>query len=77
MVAVIDSVVAGGFAGIAAVGLGLGTVGALVLGALVFLVSLAGFVTWAHRSIASYREELDVLFPDATARGRLSSTESR
>ena len=32
MVAVMDSVVAGGFAGIAAVGLGLGTAGALVLG---------------------------------------------
>ncbi len=63
MVAVMDSVVAGGFAGIAAVGLGLGTAGALVLGALFFVVSFAGFVTWAQRSIASYRNELDVLFP--------------
>ena len=68
MVAVIDSVVAGGIAGVAGVGLGLGTLGALVLGALFFLVSLAGFVTWAQRSIARYRDELDVLFP-TPARG--------
>ena len=46
LVAVIDSVVAGAVAGIAAIGLDLGVAGALVLGNLFFLLSLAFFVRW-------------------------------
>jgi hypothetical protein len=63
VVAVIDSVVAGAVAGIAGIELGLGTVGALVLGAALFLVSLVGFFAWAWRLIEKYRTDLDVLFP--------------
>ena len=63
VVAVIDSVVAGAVAGIAGIELGLGTVGALVLGAAFFLVSLVGFFAWAWRLIEKYRTDLDVLFP--------------
>jgi hypothetical protein len=63
VVAVIDSVVAGAVAGIAAVGLDLGVAGALVLGAVLFLLSLACFVVWAERMIAGYRVEIDSIFP--------------
>ena len=63
VVAVIDSVVAGALAGIAANELGLGMAGALVLGGVCFLLSLASFVFWAQREIGRYRTELDSLFP--------------
>src|SRR5262249_11657286 len=63
VVAVIDSVVAGAIAGIAGIGLDLGTAAALLLGILFFLVSLAGFVMWAIRILARYRTEIDSLFP--------------
>ena len=63
VVAVIDSVVAGAVAGIAGIELGLGTLGAVVLGAALFLISLAGFFAYAWRQIDRYRQELDVLFP--------------
>ena len=63
VVAVISSVVAGAAAGIAAIGLDLGTAGALVLGGLLFLASLGGFAAWAQRRIARSQTELEVLFP--------------
>jgi hypothetical protein len=63
VVAVVDSVVAGAAAGIAGIGLDLGVAGALVLGAVFFLVSLASFVVWAMRSIRSGLDTLDPLFP--------------
>jgi hypothetical protein len=63
VVAVIDSVVAGAIAGIAGIGLDLGTAGAVSLGIVFFLISLAGFVAWAMRIIARYRTEIDSLFP--------------
>jgi hypothetical protein len=49
MVAVIDSVVAGAIAGIAGLGLDLGTAGAIVVGVASFLVSLACFVAPGRR----------------------------
>jgi hypothetical protein len=63
VVSVISSVVAGAAAGIAAIGLDLGTAVALVLGSVFFLASLGGFAIWAQRAIAKYRTDLDVLFP--------------
>jgi hypothetical protein len=63
VVAVIDSVVAGATIGIAALALDLGTVAAIALGAVLFLVSLGGFAVWAKRLIDRYRAELDPLFP--------------
>jgi hypothetical protein len=63
VVAVVDSVVAGAVAGIAGIGLGLGTGGALVLGAVLFLLSMAFFAVFAKRSIETHRRELDPLFP--------------
>jgi hypothetical protein len=63
VVAVIDSVVAGAVAGVVGIGLDLGTAGALILGIVFFLISLAGFVVWAMRILARYRAEIDSLFP--------------
>jgi len=63
VVAVMSSVVAGAAAGIAAIGLELGTAAALVLGGVLFVASLGGFAAWAQRRIARSRTELDVLFP--------------
>src|SRR5262245_34785874 len=63
VVAVVDSVVAGAIAGIAGIGLDLGTAGALILGIVFFLISLGGFVAWAMRITARYRTEIDSLFP--------------
>lgn len=63
VVAVIDSVVAGAIAGIAGIGLDLGTAGALLLGVAFFVISLAGFVLWAMRIIARYRTEMESAFP--------------
>jgi hypothetical protein len=63
VVAVISSVVAGAAAGIAAIGLDLGTLAALLLGGVFFVASLGGFAAWAQRMIARSRTELEVLFP--------------
>jgi type III secretory pathway component EscS len=63
VVAVMSSVVAGAAAGIAAIGLDLGTAAALALGGVLFVASLGGFAAWAQRRIARSRTELDVLFP--------------
>ena len=63
VVGVIDSVVAGAIAGIAAVALDLGTAAALALGGLLFLVSAAGFVALGDRQIERSRNELDPVFP--------------
>ena len=63
VVGVVDSVVAGAIAGIAAVALDLGTAAALALGGLFFLVSAAGFVFLGDRQIERARNELDPVFP--------------
>ena len=62
--------VAGAIAGIAGIGLDLGTAGALILGIAFFLVSLACFVAWAMRIVARYRSEIESLFP-SPPRGNL------
>jgi hypothetical protein len=63
VVAVVDSAVAGAIVGIAVLGLGLGTGWSLALGGIGFACSLAGFILWARRSIASHAQELVVRFP--------------
>ncbi len=63
VVAVVDSVVAGAVAGIAAIGLDLGTAAALAVGGAVFLLSLGFFVAYGQRAIARGTSELDPLFP--------------
>ena len=63
VVAVIDSVVGGAIAGIAALGLDLGVGGALALGGAVFLISLGLFAVWARRAIARHIAQLVVRFP--------------
>jgi hypothetical protein len=75
VVAVVDSVVAGAIAGIAALALGLGTVVSIVLGGVFFLLSIAAFAIWAERTIAAYNAQLDPLFPSpitAEAEGALT-----
>src|SRR5262245_59974199 len=69
VVAVISSVVAGAAAGIAAIGLDLGTVAALLLGGVFFVASLGAFAAWAQRRIARSRTELEVLFPTPSGDG--------
>ena len=63
VIAVVDSVVAGAIAGIAALGLDLGTGWSVALGGLGFAVSLAAFVLWAEREIARHTARLVVRFP--------------
>jgi hypothetical protein len=62
VVAVIDSVVAGAAAGIAGLGLDLGTVGALALGACFFLLSIAFFATWGRKQIGRVSTGFDPIF---------------
>ena len=63
VIAVIDSVVAGAIAGIAALGLDLGTGWSVGLGGLAFAASLATFVFWAEREIARHTARLVIRFP--------------
>lgn len=67
IVATVDSVVAGAIAGVAGLGLGFETVGSLVLGAVAFLLSIAGFATWATRTIGMWSAQLEPRFPTPTA----------
>jgi hypothetical protein len=69
VVAVVDAVVAGAVAGIAAIGLDLGTAGALALGAAFFALSLAAFVVLAAREIGRFRTGLEPLFPSPPPAG--------
>ena len=63
VVATLDSVVAGAAAGVAGLGLGLGAGVSLALGAVGFLLSVAGFAVWATRTIGSWSAQLDARFP--------------
>lgn len=64
IVSVVNSVVAGGAAGIAGVGLDLGLGACIALGAAFFLLSIAGFTAWAMRTIPKIDAQLeDTLFP--------------
>jgi len=67
VIAVLDAVVAGAFAGIAALALDLGTAASLTLGALAFLLAMAGFVAYGLRTIAAYRRALTPRFPTPPA----------
>ena len=69
VVGVIDSVVAGAIAGIAAIALDLDTAEALALGGLLFVVSAAGFVAFGDRQIERFRDELDPVFPSPPREG--------
>jgi len=63
VIAVIDSVVAGAAAGIAAVGLDLGVGAALALGTVLFLVSVVFFAVWARSQLGRVPTDLEPMFP--------------
>jgi hypothetical protein len=63
VVAVLNSVVAGAVAGIAGLGLELGTGASIAIGAAAFLISLAGYLAYGLRAIAAYRRNLVARFP--------------
>jgi hypothetical protein len=67
VVAVLDSVVAGAAAGIAAFALDLGVAGSVAVGVLFFLLSATFFATWAHRVALPRGRALDPLFPSPPA----------
>jgi hypothetical protein len=67
LIAVLDAVVAGAAAGIAALGLDLGIAGSLAVGSVVFVLTLAGFVAFGIWTIHAYRRDLVVRFPSPTA----------
>ena len=69
VVAVIDSVVAGVAAGIAAYALDLGVAGSVALGVVFFLLSAAFFATWARRVALPRGRALEPLFPTPPAPG--------
>jgi hypothetical protein len=63
VVAVVNSVVAGAIAGIAALALDLGTAVALAAGGVLFVFSIGAFGIWAERTISRYTAELNPIFP--------------
>ena len=67
VVAVIDSAVAGAIAGIAAIGLDLGTAGAIALGGAAFLVSLSAFFAYGRREIAKGPTDMIPMFPEPSS----------
>jgi hypothetical protein len=66
---VVNSVVAGAIAGIAGLGLDLGTGASIAAGSTAFALALAAFVAFGLSTIHSYRRELDrdVRFPTPPA----------
>jgi hypothetical protein len=67
VVAVLNSVVAGAVAGIAALGLEVDTGVSLVLAAVAFVGSLAAFIALGIRAIGAYRRNMVVRFPTPSA----------
>jgi hypothetical protein len=63
VVAVLDSVVAGAVAGIAAQALDAGTRASIAIAVAAFLLTVVGFLTWGVRTVAGYRREIVVRFP--------------
>src|SRR5262245_3398117 len=63
VIAVIDSVVAGAAVGIAGLGLDLGVVAAIALGAVFFLLSILFFALWARAQIGTVSTGLEPTFP--------------
>jgi hypothetical protein len=67
VIAVLDAVVAGAAAGIAALGLDASTGTAIAIGAAVFVLALAAFVAYAVTAINAYRAGMVVRFPTPKA----------
>jgi hypothetical protein len=65
---VIDSVVLGAIAAIAAIGFDLDTAAVVAIGVGFFFVALTGFVTWGRRQIARGKRTLEPLFPTPPAK---------
>ena len=63
LIAVLDSVVAGATAGIAVLGVDLGTAASIGAGVAAFSISLAAFIAFGVRSIHGYRRDMVVRFP--------------
>jgi hypothetical protein len=63
VVAVLDAVVMGVIAGIAGLGLDVGTAAAVAFGLVAFAVTLIAFGAWAMRAIASHQRGMVVRFP--------------
>jgi hypothetical protein len=63
VIAVLDSVVAGAVAAIAALGLGAGTAVAVVVGIVTFAITVAAFVAFAVWAISQLRRRIVVRFP--------------
>jgi hypothetical protein len=67
VVAVLNSVVAGATAGIAGLGLELGTAASIASGAVAFAIALGTFVIYGIRNVAAFNRELVVRFPTPPA----------
>jgi hypothetical protein len=63
VIAVLDSVVAGATAAIAALGLGVGTAGSVAVGIGAFALTLAGFIAFAVWSVGGMRRKMVSRFP--------------
>ena len=63
VVAVLDAVVAGAAVGIAGQGLGFATGVSIAIAVVAFLLTVAGFVVYGVRTVARYRDSLEVRFP--------------
>jgi hypothetical protein len=63
VIAVLDCVIAGAVAAIAALGLGAGTAGAVAVGIVSFALTLAGFVTFAVWAVGRMRRNIVARFP--------------
>ena len=69
VVAVIDSVIGGAAAGIAAFAFDVGIAGSIAVGVVFFLFSVAFFATWALRVALPRGKALDPLFPSPPGSG--------
>jgi hypothetical protein len=69
VVAVINSVVAGAVAGVAAMALDLGIAWSLVAGGVFFLASIVFFVVWARGRVGRFLSGAAPLFPSPPADG--------
>jgi hypothetical protein len=69
VIAVLDAVVAGAVAGIAALGLEAPTGVAIAIGAAAFVLALVGFVVYAVTAVNAYRTDMVVRFPTPPAEG--------
>jgi hypothetical protein len=68
VIAVLDSVIAGAVAAIGALGLGAGTAGAVAVGIVAFVLTLAAFVAFAVSAVGRMRRRIVVRFPTSGER---------